>query len=68
MEAGKSLFVGPAEIMENWGVSRCKAYGIIRELNEELKKVHPKALIIAGKVNRKWYEEACLINNEKETE
>ena len=62
------MFVGPAEIMENWGVSRGMAYKIIRELNEKLKKTYPQALIITGKVNRRWYEEACLINNEKETE
>lgn len=54
------LFVGVDTVMFDLGVSRAKAYDVIRELNEELKKEHPKAIIVSGKVNRIWYEEACL--------
>ena len=32
----------------------------LKELNNELKKQHPLAIVVAGKVNRVWYEEACL--------
>ena len=54
------LFIGVDTVMFDLGVSRAKAYDVIRELNEELKKEHPKAIVVAGKENRIWYEEACL--------
>ena len=54
------LFVGVDTVMFDLGVSRAKADDVIRELNEELKKEHPKAIVVSGKVNRIWYEEACL--------
>jgi len=55
-----SAYIGPKEIMRDWDVSRATAYNIIKKLNTELKQKHPSALIIAGKVNRIWYEQACL--------
>ncbi len=55
-----SIFIGPNEIMNDWNVSKATAYNIIKRLNCELKEKHPTALIIAGKVNRIWYDEACL--------
>ena len=61
----ETAYVGPEEIMESWDVSRATAYNIIRKMNEQLRKEHPTALIIAGKVNRKWYEESCLIKQER---
>jgi hypothetical protein len=54
------LFVGADTVQYDFGVSRAKAYMIIKELNAELKKARPQAIIVAGKVNRIWYEEACL--------
>ena len=56
----KTAYIGPQQIMEDWDVSRATAYNIIKKMNAQLKKEHPTALIIAGKVNRIWYEEACL--------
>ena len=35
-------------------------YQIIKDLNAELKKKNPGALVVSGRVNRFWYEEACL--------
>ena len=58
------LFVGVDTVMFDLGVSRAKAYDVIRELNEELKKEHPKAIVVSGKVNRIWYEEDCLKGGE----
>ena len=54
------LFIGADTVMYDFGVSKAKAYDIIRQLNEELKEEYPKAIVVAGKVNRIWYEEACL--------
>lgn len=54
------LFVGVDTVQYDLGVSRAKAYGVIKELNDKLKKEYPKAIVVAGKVNRIWYEEACL--------
>ena len=59
------IFIGVKEVMEDWGVSRATAYKIIKGLNEDMKKNHPNALIIQGKVNRVWYEEACLRTSKK---
>lgn len=56
----KSAYIGPMEIMRDWDVSKATAYNIIKRMNAQLIKEHPTALIIAGKVNRIWYEEACL--------
>lgn len=54
------LFIGVDKVMFDLGVSRAKAYDVIKELNTQLKKEHPRAIVVAGKVNRIWYEEACL--------
>lgn len=55
-----TAYIGPQRIMEDWDVSRATAYSIIKKMNAQLKEEHPTALVIAGKVNRIWYEEACL--------
>ena len=63
----RPAYIGPEQIMTDWDVYRATAYSIIKKMNAQLKEEHPTALIIAGKVNRVWYEEACLqANNRKE--
>lgn len=57
----KKWYVTASEMQEDLGVSKSKAYEIIKELNERLKKEHPGALVINGRANRRYYEEACLI-------
>lgn len=57
---GLPLFVGVDTVVSDWGVSRAKAYSIIKMLNQAMREENPKAIIVAGKVNRIWYEEACL--------
>ena len=59
-EERKPLFVGVNTVQFDFGVSRAKAYAIIKQLNESLKAENPKAIIVAGKVNRIYYEEARL--------
>jgi len=61
-ENEKSLFVNVATVCHDLGVSKAKGYQIIKELNTELKKQHPMAIVVAGRVNRVWYEEACLVH------
>ena len=55
------VFVGVDTVRYDLGVSRAKAYEVIKDLNKELKAQNPQALIVSGKVNRIWYEEACLM-------
>lgn len=55
------LFVGVDTVEYDLGVSRAKAYEVIKQLNQELKEQNPRAIIVAGRVNRIWYEEACLL-------
>ena len=54
------LFVGIDTVISDLGVSRAKAYDVIKQLNKEMKQQYPRAIVVAGKVNRIWYEEACL--------
>lgn len=58
----KALFVDVARVQQDLGVSRAKAYGIIKDLNRQLKEQYPRAIIIAGRVNRLWYEEALMVS------
>ncbi len=60
IEERKPLFVGVDTVKFDLGVSRAKAYDVIKQLNRELKKQNPRAIVVAGRVNRIWYEEACL--------
>ena len=55
-------YVVVTTVMRDFDVSRAKAYIIIRSLNQRLLETHPNAIIVAGKVNRIWYEDACLLN------
>ena len=55
------MFVGVDTVKYDLGVSRAKAYEVIKDLNRQLKAQNPRALIVSGKVNRIWYEEACLM-------
>ena len=59
-----TIFVGVDTVVKDLGISKPKAYKIIRELNEKLKKSNPNAIIINGKVNRNWYNQACLMESE----
>lgn len=59
-EKTKPLFVNVETVQSDLGVSRAKAYQVIKDLNEQLRKKHPMAIVVAGRVNRIWYEEACL--------
>ena len=54
------LFVGLDTVKYDLGVSRAKAYEVIKQLNKEMKEQNPRAIVVSGKVNRIWYEEACL--------
>ena len=58
-----TMYVDANEISRDWGCSKSKAYAIIRELSEQMRKENPKLIIIAGKVNRAYYEEACMKKN-----
>lgn len=55
------MYVGVDTVAYDFGVSRAKAYAIIKDLNMELKKENPRAIVVAGKVNRIFYEECAGI-------
>lgn len=59
------LFVGADTVGFDLGVSRAKAYDVIKQLNKELKEHNPRAIVVSGRVNRFWYEEACLMAGRK---
>lgn len=60
MTENNSLFIGVDVVCRDLGVSKAKAYAVIRELNRQMQEAHPRAIVVSGKVNRVWYEEACL--------
>ena len=61
-QRNSSLFATVSEVQSDLGVSRAKAYEVIKDLNKQLKEQYPRAIIISGKVNRKWYEEALMLS------
>lgn len=51
----QSIFISAQEVADMLGISKSKAYHIVRELNEELEA---KGFItVAGRVSRKFFEE-----------
>lgn len=61
----RKMYVDAHEVSKDWGVSKPKAYKMIKELNERMLKDNPYLIVIAGEVNRKFYEENCY-RQEKE--
>ena len=55
----KKLYVDVNEVIADWGVSRAKAYEMIKDLNKRFRKINPNFIVINGKANRKFYEESC---------
>lgn len=51
------LFYTAQEVAKILGVSRTKAYKIIKELNLELKA--KGFIVIAGKIPKRYFEERC---------
>ncbi len=54
------MYLGVDEACADWGVSRSKGYAIIKQLSDQMKAENPKLLTMAGKINRFFYEEACM--------
>lgn len=67
MEKSKNtLLVGVETVQKDLGVSRAKAYQIIREINSKVKERNPDAILLAGKVNRIRYEKAIMKEDDDE--
>ena len=49
------LFVHAEEVASNFGISRTKAYAMIKKLNQELEE--QGYLTVAGRVSRQYYME-----------
>ena len=60
MEKKKTMYVGVKEVMEDWGCGKSKGYEIINQLSKQMHEEKPKLLVMRGKINRVYYEEACL--------
>ena len=56
----KPVYVDVAEVCRDWGCSRSKGYAIIKQLSEQMKSENPRLLTMSGKINRIYYEEACM--------
>lgn len=50
-------FIGVKEVMQITGTSESKSYGIIKELNNELKS--RGFIVVPGKVSRRFFFEKC---------
>lgn len=55
----RKKYVDVAEVCEDWDVSRSQGYKIIRQLNQSMLAQNPNAIVLAGKANRRFYEENC---------
>ena len=47
----KKLYVDVNEVIADWGVSRAKAYEMIKDLNKRFRKINPNFIVINGKSN-----------------
>ena len=56
----RKMYVDADEVSKDWGVSKPKAYKMIKELNERMLKDNPNLIVIAGKVNRKFYDVSAV--------
>lgn len=63
IEEREPRYITADEVAYDFRCSKAKAYQIIKNLNDELKKKYPRTMIVAGRVNRIWYEESCLDRN-----
>ena len=59
-DMNKPAYVDVAEVCRDWGCSRSKGYAIIKQLSEQMKAENPRLLTMSGKINRIYYEEACM--------
>lgn len=59
-ETKKAAYVDVEEVCRDWGCSRSKGYAIIKQLSQQMKAENPKLLVMSGKNNRIYYEEACM--------
>lgn len=64
MASRNTMYVGVDEVCKDWGVSRSKAYDIIKQLSKQMHEENPKLIVLSGKINRVYYEEACLKRRE----
>ena len=55
--AQECLYYTAKDVMELLGVSRAKAYKIIKKLNEDLMK--QGYIVTAGKISKKYLAEKC---------
>lgn len=58
-------FMGVKEVSEILGVSESKGYGVIRELNSELKA--KGFIIVPGKISRRFFFEKCYCDETEES-
>lgn len=58
-------FMGVKEVSEILGVSESKGYGVIRELNSELKA--KGFIIVPGKISRRFFFEKCYCDETEGT-
>ena len=61
MAENKTMFIGVAQIQQDWGISRSKAYQIIKDLNAELKKKNPGALVVSSGMKRLAFREVTAM-------
>ena len=54
------MYIDVKRVMADWGCSKSKAYDIINELSARMKAENPKLITMSGKINRIYYNEACL--------
>ena len=53
------MYVDVNEVCRDWGVSTAQGYKMIKQLNNRMLEINPNLIVLAGKANRKFYEENC---------
>ena len=58
--ADEKMCVDAEEVARDWGVSKSQAYKIIQKLNLQIREQYPEAIIVSGKVSRRYSNGCCI--------
>ena len=62
----EKLFYTADDISKILGYSKTKAYGIIKQLNIELKEKDKNIIIFPGRINKNYFDKRIQIKEERE--
>ena len=59
-ETKKTAYVDVEEVCRDWGCSGSNGYAVSTQVSQQMMEELPELLVMSGKINRIYYEEACM--------